>query len=49
MIGNASPGDAAELVADCVRGCPAAQAVALRLIPLLEQLARTPVKRPLAV
>jgi hypothetical protein len=49
MIGQASPGDAAELVADCVRGCPTAQAVALRLIPLLQDLARAPVKRQRAV
>lgn len=49
MIGNASPGDAAELVAECVAACGSAQLVAMRLIPLLQEMARTPVRRPLAV
>lgn len=49
MIGNASPGDAAELVAECVAACGSAQLVAMRLIPLLERLARAPAGRKLAV
>lgn len=49
MIANAGPRDAAEMVADCVRRAQSPALVARQLIPLLEQLVRTPDRPKLVV